>query len=384
MTINPAAIIAEYNPFHSGHAYHIKKTRELGYTHILCIMSSEFVQRGETAVLDSHFRARRAIMGGADLVIELMPPYCIGSAKDFASAGVNLIKGLGIVNALSFGAECSDIKILAECQDRLSNIKSDDVRKLMRSGMSYPQAVAKLSSGYSDILSGANNTLAIEYIRALKGSSISPVCIKRVCKHDSDSPNGDYASASFLRELLKNDNVKGTLAFTGYLPDTDDISAISRIGETIMYLLCTKNEGQISEALYTGDGIAERIMKNRFTASGLDELYSAAKTRNVTHARVRRAVLCAALGITESDIMSCPPYARILASNRRGFELLSLIKKSSDIPVSTSLAKLSKTGSAAMRCADLTELASKLRFSARSGGFGGYVSQYKKQAAIIL
>lgn len=158
MTINPAAIIAEYNPFHSGHAYHIKKTRELGYTHILCIMSSEFVQRGETAVLDSHFRARRAIMGGADLVIELMPPYCIGSAKDFASAGVNLIKGLGIVNALSFGAECSDIKILAECQDRLSNIKSDDVRKLMRSGMSYPQAVAKLSSGYSDILSGANNT----------------------------------------------------------------------------------------------------------------------------------------------------------------------------------------------------------------------------------
>lgn len=114
-----AGIIAEYNPFHSGHAYQIARTRALGYTHICAVMSENAVQRGDIAILDAHSRAKAAISGGADLVIGLMPPYSIGSARDFASAGVSILKGLGAVDAISFGAESDDTRALCRCAEYL-------------------------------------------------------------------------------------------------------------------------------------------------------------------------------------------------------------------------------------------------------------------------
>ncbi len=362
-----AGIIAEYNPFHSGHAYQISRTRELGYTHICAVMSENAVQRGDIAILDAHARAKAAIAGGVDLVIGLMPPYSIGSARDFASAGVSILKGLGAIDALSFGAESDDIEALCRCAESLEKVDKSELKSLMSGGLTYPQALTKalgrIGKGFGEILSTPNNVLALEYIRAIKGSGITPIAIKRTAAHDGDTPSGGYASASYLREKMLSGGDVGE--FMGYTYDKSDVSGMERIAGAILWRLATASPEEILSAPYTGGGIGQRIIKNGMTARSLGELFEAAKTRNVTHARVRRAVLAIALGITTEDIQS-PPYARVLAANSRGLEILAECKRRASIPVSTSLADLSKISEHARRCAQLSEKASRLRFLARS------------------
>ncbi len=380
-----AGIIAEYNPFHSGHAYHIAQTRALGYTHICAVMSENVVQRGDIAILDAHARAKAAIAGGADLVIGLMPPYSIGSARDFASAGVSILKGLGAIDALSFGAESDDISALCRCAEHLEKIDKDELKRLMSGGLTYPQALTKalnrLGDGFGEIVSAPNNVLALEYIRAIKDSGISSIAIKRTAAHDGDTPSGGYASASYLRKIMLSGGDVGD--FLGYGYDGGDISGIERIEKAILWQLALASPDEILSAPYTGSGIGQRIVKNAMTAGSLGELFEAAKTRNVTHARVRRAVLAIALDITAADVQS-PPYARVLAANGRGLEILAECKRRASIPISTSLADLSKTSEHARRCAQLSEKASRLRFLARADtGNGVFVPEAARKALII-
>lgn len=379
-----AGIIAEYNPFHSGHAYHIARTRELGYTHICAVMSENVVQRGDIAVLDAHSRAHAAIMGGADLVIGLMPPYSIGSARDFASAGVSILKGLGAVDAISFGAESDDISALCRCAECLEKLDNEELKRLMSGGMTYPQAVAKslsrLDEGFGEMLLTPNNVLALEYIRAIKDSGIAPIAIKRTAAHDGDTPSGGYASASYLREkMLSGEDVR---EFMGYDYDRDDLSCVDRIEGAILWRLASASPDEILRVPYTGGGIGQRILKNAMTAPSLSALFDLAKTRNVTHARVRRAVLAIALGISSDDVQA-PPYARVLAANSRGLEILAECKRRASIPISTSLSDLSKTGEHARRCAELSEKASRLRFLARRAEHSEYKSEMAREAIII-
>ena len=380
-----AGIIAEYNPFHSGHAYHIAQTRALGYTHICAVMSENVVQRGDIAILDAHARAKAAIAGGADLVIGLMPPYSIGSARDFASAGVSILKGLGAIDALSFGAESADISTLCRCAQTLEKIDKDELKRLMSGGLTYPQALTKalnrLGDGFGEIVSAPNNVLALEYIRAIKDSGITPIAIKRTAAHDGDTPSGGYASASCLRKIMLSGGDVGD--FLGYAYDEGDVSGIDKIESAILWQLALASPEEILSAPYTSSGIGRRIVKNAMTAGSLGELFEAAKTRNVTHARVRRAVLAIALGITAADIQS-PPYARVLAANSRGLEILAECKRRASIPISTSLADLSKTSEHARRCAELSEKASRLRFLARAdAGNGAFVPEAARKALII-
>ncbi len=380
-----AGIIAEYNPFHSGHAYHIAQTRALGYTHICAVMSENVVQRGDIAILDAHARAKAAISGGADLVIGLMPPYSIGSARDFASAGVSILKGLGVIDALSFGAESADIAALCRCAEYLEKIDKDELKRLMSGGLTYPQALTKalnrLGDGFGEMLSTPNNVLALEYICAIKNSGIAPIAIKRTAAHDGDTPSGGYASASYLRKIMLSGGDIGD--FLGYAYDKADISGIERIEKAILWRLALASPEEILSAPYTGSGIGQRIVKNAMTAGSLGELFEAAKTRNVTHARVRRAVLAIALGITAADVQS-PPYARVLAANGRGLEILAECKRRASISISTSLADLSKTSEHARRCAQLSEKASRLRFLARAdAGNGVFVPEAARKALII-
>lgn len=380
-----AGIIAEYNPFHSGHAYHIAQTRALGYTHICAVMSENVVQRGDIAILDAHARAKAAIAGGADLVIGLMPPYSIGSARDFASAGVSILKGLGAIDALSFGAESADISALCRCAQTLEKIDKDELKRLMSGGLTYPQALTKalnrLGDGFGEIVSAPNNVLALEYIRAIKDSGITLIAIKRTAAHDGDTPSGGYASASYLRKIMLSGGDVGD--FLGYAYDEGDVSGIDKIESAILWQLALASPEEILSAPYTGSGIGRRIVKNAMTAGSLGELFEAAKTRNVTHARVRRAVLAIALGITAADIQS-PPYARVLAANSRGLEILAECKRRASIPISTSLADLSKTSEHARRCAELSEKASRLRFLARAdAGNGAFVPEAARKALII-
>ena len=185
-----AGIIAEYNPFHTGHQYHIEQTRAItGADFIIVVMSGDFVQRGAPAFLSKLVRTKMALLGGADLVLELPASCSCQSAEYFAYHGVSLLHALGCVDFLSFGSECGDITQLRQAADFLT-MESDAYKKylrsLLQSGCSYPTARAKAAAalhpenaGFSTILDSPNNILGIEYLKALKRlkSAILPVCL---------------------------------------------------------------------------------------------------------------------------------------------------------------------------------------------------------------
>lgn len=170
-----SGIICEYNPFHNGHLYHIRETRKNGATHIVAVMSGNFVQRGDTAIMDKLDRARLAVRSGADLVIELPVQYCLSSAENFASGAVFLLDSLGVVEELSFGSECGDTKKLEKALETIeitAMVHHDDILQIMEKGYTYPRALNSVINGIepeiAEIISSPNNLLAIEYMRALK------------------------------------------------------------------------------------------------------------------------------------------------------------------------------------------------------------------------
>ncbi len=357
-----AGIIAEYNPFHNGHMRHIQATREAGYDRIIAVMSGNVVQRGDLAVCDMGWRARTAVRNGVDLVLELPMPYSLSSAEDFARAGVSILSRLGCVDALSFGSECGDVQKLQACADAIDEINPAEIKALMSDGLTYPQATAKLLG--NDILSGANNTLAIEYIRKLKGTGIVPFTVQRNVAHDS-SEISDTVSAMKIREMLRAGEDVSDFAPT--VPK--DLASIDNIDKLILSLAAFQDSDNL------------RIRKYAMQASSLSELYSLVKTKNITHAKVRREVLQAALGIRSGETATEPPYARILAANANGIEILGEIKKSGTIPVSTSLMEISKISPLAARNAELTERASKLWHFARTEQ-GSYRSEFSREFKI--
>lgn len=338
MEIRPAAIIAEYNPFHNGHAYHIEKTRELfGATHIIAVMSGNFVQRGDCACLSSHTRAQMAISGGADLVIQLPLPWALAPAERFARGAVYLAHSLGCTQLLSFGSESGstdDLILAAELSEKPETL--DLLHRKLDSGMSYPAArqaaLAEVSGEISDLLSTPNDTLAIEYIKALSffGSDIKPVCVKREGdRHDGDCPQENFSSASYLRGILQNVEAKQ------YIPDqcipymSEAIEKgvapylLSRLENAMLYRLRTMNLEQISALPDLSEGIENRIFRYIRETSSIAELTDAIKTKRYTHSRIRRILLCALLGIERRHCEGLPPYIRVMAMNKKGRELLS-------------------------------------------------------------
>ena len=184
-----SGIICEYNPFHNGHLFHIRETRKNGATHVVAVMSGNFVQRGDTAVMDKLERARLAVHSGADLVIELPVQFCLSSAENFASGAVWLLNSMGCIDELSFGSECGDIDKLQKALDTVeitAAVQKDTIREIMEKGYTYPRALTSVINGTDSetaaVISEPNNLLAIEYMRALKKyrSDMQPFTVKRV------------------------------------------------------------------------------------------------------------------------------------------------------------------------------------------------------------
>ena len=209
--MSTAGIVAEYNPFHNGHAYHIARTRENGASAVVCVMSSWFVQRGETALMHPNARAHMALMNGADLVVSLPVPWACAAAQTFARGAVGLLDAMGCVDTLSFGSECADIGLL-----RAASRAVDDytVRESMRanllSGVSFAsarqRAVEELDPRVASVLSSPNDTLAVEYIRAIDTlkSELAPFAVRREgAGHDSGEAVNSFASASLIRSRVR-------------------------------------------------------------------------------------------------------------------------------------------------------------------------------------
>ena len=346
-------IIAEYNPFHNGHRYQLEKSKELGeLTHVVAVLSSNYVQRGETSLVSKWARAEMAVRNGADLVIELPVLWSTPYAQRFALGGVSLLDALGCVDVLSFGSECGDIDELIECKNVLKSEAVDEkIKENLEYGLSYANSRAEAlrtvcGNRFFDLLEGANNTLGIEYLNALDKleSDMMPMTIKRTgASHDSIMRSENFASASEIRRLMLQNNSE----WERYVPQSvvdiynrerENLLAPCTNSKLEFSILCCMRQldaEDIALAPDVSEGIEYRIHDAALKASSLEELYQLAKTKRYSHARIRRIVLHAFMGIKESDYKNNPPYIHVLAMNDSGKEILKEAKGKAKLPIIT-------------------------------------------------
>lgn len=344
-------IIAEYNPFHNGHKALVDHCREAGATHVVAVMSGNFVQRGSVAIMDKRARAAAALRGGVDLVLELPVPFAVATAEVFARGGVEALEGLGCVDALCFGAECDDLKLLEAAAGAVTDPKVDALLKQeLEGGVSYPTARGfAVRSVYgddvADVLEGPNNILAVEYLKEMhrRNSTMAAEPMKRVGNtHDALTATDEFASASMLRILMERGDER---AFE-YMPETTEIEfkrmvsvgrAPVRVEESeraILSRLRMLRVEDIRKAPDVSEGLENRIYNAIQSATSLEELYDIVKTKRYTHSRIRRIVTALYLGILPED-REAVPYLRVLGFNDRGLEVLKTAKETALLPVIT-------------------------------------------------
>lgn len=349
-------IAAEYNPFHAGHALHIRETRRaLGGRPVVAVMSGHFVQRGDCAILDKWTRARMALEGGAALVLELPTVWAVSSAERFARGAVELLAATGVVSHLSFGSECGQadkLRQVAACLD--SEPYQAGLRRFLDEGMPFAacrqRAVREvLGEDLSGLLSHPNNNLGVEYIRTLRAlnSQIQPFTIPRAgAAHDGGS-HPEYPSASCLRERL----------LAGAVP-ADNPACLAYGERWVLAALRAMEEQDFASLPDSGEGLSHRLYQAVRRGRTLEEVYALAKTKRYAHARIRRMALWGALGLRAGDRPAHPPYLRVLGADEEGRALLREMKSRASLPVVTKPAH--GRGLALMeleaRCTDLYQL----------------------------
>jgi len=341
-------IIAEYNPFHRGHAWQIAELRRrLGAdTAVAVCMSGNFVQRGDFAVLNKHSRAEMALRGGADLVLELPTPWSTATAERFAQGGVAVLAATGVVTHLAFGCESGELEPLRVVADGLEREEfQENLRHIADKGISFAaarqQALQKITDA-AECLSRPNNALAVEYLRALRAqrSPMEPLALPRVgAGHDSTEESG-YPSASAIRMRLSGD-------WQGMLPEVS-ASVLSREMEAgrapvtinccwraVLFQLRRMSEEDFR--VYDGgnEGLYHRFYAAVHSAVTLEDILENAKTKRYPLARLRRMLLQASLGVPQAAQGEMPPYLRVLGANGRGRALLGRMRETSSLPVIT-------------------------------------------------
>lgn len=325
-----AGIICEYNPFHNGHKYHIEQTKkQLNVDAVICVMSGNVVQRGETAVFPMHFRAETAIKNGADLVLEIPPRFVLQSAQFYACNAVYILNSLGITDYLSFGSESGDIESIKKAISDTKNF-----REKIDTGMGYAKAICE-----NEILQTPNNILAAEYLKALKAlnSDIKPFTLKRnSVAHDSKEQKNGFASASYIRSLIKDGG-----NWQEYVPDFEksDITLYKSqedLWELIAYKLKLGKADDFENILNISEGLNNRILKYK-DCKTFSECVDSVSCKRYPKSRIRRALMCILLDFEKSDTL--PTYTRVLASNETGNKLLKSIKKTATIPVLSRITK---------------------------------------------
>ncbi len=329
-----AGIIAEYNPFHNGHKYHIEKTREItGADGIVVAMSGNFVQRGDAAICDKWSRAKMALMGGADLIVELPCVYSCQSAEYFAKGAVSILENLKC-NFLSFGTEIDNIDEIIEIAEFLKN-PDDNFKKILdgnlQKGMSYPRALSKAIG--KDTVNTPNNVLAIEYVKHIK--SMKPVGIKR-----EGSLHDGTGSASDIREKISNkEDTNHLMPESSYeILQNTTLTDRKTFGSLLLYKLRTINPEQLRKVPDVTEGLENRILQIAHKCTSFEELCNSVKTKRYTMARIRRIMTNALLDITKEDVSKLPEYIRVLGMNKNGMEILSQLRDNTNIPIITKVA----------------------------------------------
>ena len=332
-----AGIVAEYNPFHRGHAWHIAETRRRlgGDAPVVCVMSGHWVQRGECALADKWLRAALALDRGADLVVELPTPWAMASAESFARGAVSLLAATGVVDVLSFGSETGELAPLEEAAAALDAPEyPEKLRAALGRGLSFP--AARQEAAGAACLSAPNNNLGVEYLRSLRalGSTIRPLTVPRQgAGHDGPAAGG-FASASELRRLLRAGRGEEAAPYLT-APWSEELADMQHIERAVLARLRTMGEGDWA-ALPDGggaEGLPSRLAKAAREAVSLEDFYTRAKTRRYPHARLRRLALAAFLGLRAAERPAVPPYVRVLGLGSRGRVLLRRMKDTCPLPV---------------------------------------------------
>lgn len=348
-------IIAEYNPLHNGHIYHIKKSKEkTGAKYAVAVITGNFNQRGEPSIVSKWDKTRMALESEEiDLVIELPTLYSISSAENFAAGGVKVLNELGFVDYISFGIEnekVEDFKQIAEILYDEPQEYSLILKEELQKGISYPKARENAivrytnDSRYGEILSGANNILGIEYLKALRKLNetgkikrdITPIGIKREkVNHNSTQVIDDYASGTKIRTLLSQGSlgeVKNVVLQSSFnvlqenLQNGTNILNIKTFEKEIIYKLRTMTIKEVENLPEVTEGLENLIKEEAANTNNIEELINGIKSKRYTQTRIQRILIYALLGITKEDMemsRNIVPYIRVLGFNEKGKELLS-------------------------------------------------------------
>ena len=378
-------IIAEYDPFHNGHSYHIKKAREMtGADAIVVVMSGHFTQRGMPAFFRRDARVRMAVDGGADLVIELPYIYACNSSHEFARGAAGILNGIGCVDALVFGAETDDMDTLGKAARAAAG--TDDrssayIKEEMKNGVSYPEALTRsvekiYGAQTAAVLREPNNLLGIEYMKALRelGSGIKPFIVGRRSAAHGESlemlherkQEQRIASGTAVRKAIY---AGGARAAEMLVPDTSFsiISGYERSSgfsfteyrdkikknmfELLKYKIITSDESELAEVYGVAEGLENRLKSCISGAEDIDGLIDSVKSKRYTRARISRTLMHLLINLRTTDFETLRETycARVLGFSPTGGKLLRLMSESSAIPVFSNLSRLDKRSPEAAR-----------------------------------
>ena len=328
-----AGIICEYNPLHLGHKKQIDFLKSQGYA-VVCLMSGNYVQRGEPAIFDKITRTRAAVDTGADLVLELPVPYALSSAEGFAAGGVEILSRL--CDTICFGAEDADAdSLMALAQGLLSPEFSLKLRPHLDAGLSFPSARTRALAEMglpAHLLDTPNNILAVEYCKAIlsQNSRLKVLPIYRGgCYHDEEA-DAENPSATALRNLLKTRK-----QWQSFVPnpavscfENASIHSLQNAEKAILYRLRTMTDAEFEALPYGSEGLWRKLMHASRECNTLDEIITSTKSKRYTRTRIDRMILCAFLGLRERDFKSPVPYCRVLAFNDTGRAILKEVRES--------------------------------------------------------
>lgn len=329
-------VICEYNPLHLGHAKQLRLIRQLGGEGIVCLMSGNFVQRGAPAIIDKSLRAAAAIECGADLVLELPLTAALSSAEGFAGEGVRLLGGF--CDELCFGAETADQTLLMSTAEALLREDfSPALRRQLEQGLSFPAARAKALEELgldASVLNTPNNILGVEYCKAIlsQGCKMKPLVIHREGDYHDLEANKENPSATSIRERM----VKGA-EWEEFVPEQAlfrgaSLHTLDHGEKAVLARLRTMSDEEFEALPYGSEGLWRKLMHESRRQASLESIATAVKSKRYTRTRIDRMILCAFLGLTEAALQSPAPYARVLAFNDRGREILKQARKDGCYP----------------------------------------------------
>ena len=337
-------IIAEYNPFHKGHKYHIDSTIKATGDNIVAIISGNFVQRCEPALLKKHIRAKMALLNGVSMVLELPVEYATGSADVFAFGAVNILNDCSIIDKLSFGSEKGETAIFENIAQILNDEPSlfkNYLKENLSLGMSYPLARNSALESYTgkklDFMNKPNNILALEYIRQLQklNSHIKPFTVERIVSdYNSNNLTGEISSASAIRKaILNNDNSALNSMPNNCREFLKEVNSplIDDFSQILAYILRTQSLENISEYADITEGLENRIANTNFNT--ITELIESIKTKRYTYSKLQKAILHILINIKKIDQTKKPKYIRVLGFRKDKKHILSEMVSKAKIPV---------------------------------------------------